>query len=481
MPTSFEHDPHHFPELWRSAYQLLEQSVVPYQLRTWIQPLHFHGSEPTESGHRVHLSAVNSFSAQWVRDNLLQRIEDAFTQVHGAPCQVVISTENHPQSTMEDDFNPPVESRRPAVPQLTPRTPEPQNKPQPPRIEAIPSSLRRHEPAVDPRYTFSNFVVGSSNQFAKGSALAVAERPGALYNPLFLYGPPGLGKTHLMHAIGNHVLSLNPKARVAYLSAETFVNELIESLRGSMPAFRAKYRDSYDLLLIDDIQFIAGKGATEQEFFHTFNAFHTSKRQIVMCSDRSPKDIDGLEDRLRTRFEWGLVTDIQPPEIETRIAILKTKAERDDIYLPDDVAVFLATHIKSDVRALEGMLIHLQAQSSLTGAEISIDMARTLLKQSAAEEGNHYTVENIQHAAAKFFHLKPSDLKSASRAQSIALPRQIAIYLIRKYTGMGYKDLAQIFGGKDHTTMIHAVKKIEQGIQSNSSLREQVEGVQNLL
>jgi chromosomal replication initiator protein len=233
--------------------------------------------------------------------------------------------------------------------------------------------------------------------------------------------------------------------------------------------------------LIDDIQFIAGKKQTEEEFFHTFNALHSSKRQIVVTSDRPPKEIEGLEERIRTRFEWGMVADIQPPEIETRIAILKAKAERDDIYLPDDVATFLATYIKSSVRELEGKLIKLQMQASLTGSEISLEMAKLLLKNELPEEGSHYTVESIQAAVAKHFGIRVQDLKAETRARKISFPRQIAMYLIRKYTGIGLKDIGSYFSGRDHSTVVHACDKIEQGLETDESIRDAVESIQNLL
>jgi chromosomal replication initiator protein len=339
-----------------------------------------------------------------------------------------------------------------------------------------------HESGLDPRYVFDTFVVGASNQFAHASAVAVAEHPARQYNPLFLYSPPGLGKTHLLHAIGNHLLATKPNSRVAYLSAEKFVNELIESVQHRrMSQFRAKYRDSYDMILIDDIQFIAGKSTSEEEFFHTFNELYSSKRQIVLSCDRPPKEIEGLEERLRTRFEWGLLADITPPEIETRIAILKAKAERDDIYLPDEVATFLASHIKTNVRELEGVLIRLQAHASLSGAEISLEMAKQELKSAAPEEGAHFTIESIQGAVAKHFHLKLGELKAPTRVQNIALPRQIAMYLIRKYTGLGYKEIGRFFGGKDHSTIMHGCRKVEGEMETNALIRDAVEAIQNSL
>ncbi len=471
MRIHFDQDSAPMPELWQAAYRILEQSLGSQLLRTWIQPLAFQGTETTESGVRVLLAAPNDFSANWVRDNFQRALESAFAQVTGSPCQIRLSTAAAPAQP-EITFEPPVEYR----PQVA--APAPESRPSAVKID----TRALHENTLDPRYTFESYVVGASNQFAHASAVAVAEQPARQYNPLFIYSPPGLGKTHLLHAIGNHLLVKNPMARVAYLSAEKFVNELIESIsHNRMSAFRNKYRDSYDLILIDDIQFIAGKGKSEEEFFHTFNALHSSKRQIVMTSDRPPKEIEKLEERLRTRFEWGLVSDIIPPEIETRIAILKCKAEREDIYLPDDVATFLATYIKSNVRELEGVLVKLQAQSSLTGAEISLEMAKQQLKTAVPEEGSHFTVESIQQAVTKYYHLKLPDLKSTSRAQNVTMPRQIAMYLIRKYTGIGLKEIGAYFGGKDHTTVMHACKKVESGIEANAALREQVEAIQNLL
>lgn len=479
MRTSLQIDSSQWPELWQAAYRILEQSVVPNQLRAWIQPLQLLATEPTTTGIRIQLCAPNDFSAQWVKDHYAKAIESAFSQVTGGSCELAFVAQAENESRIPV-FEPPVVE----VPQSAPA-------PAPITVTtsagstlSISGSVQRpsHEGLIDPRYTFDSFVVGASNQFAYASSIAVAEQPARQYNPLFLYSHPGLGKTHLLHAIGNHVMAKNPQARVAYLSAEKFVNELIDSLQHNrMSQFRTKYRDSFDLLLIDDIQFIAGKVKTEEEFFHTFNALHSSKRQIVVTSDRPPKEIEGLEERVRTRFEWGLVADIHPPEIETRIAILKAKAERDDIYLPDDVATFLATYIKTNVRELEGVLIRLQAQASLTGAEISLEMAKHELKTATPEEGSTFTIESIQSAVAKHFHLKLNDFKSTSRARSISLPRQIAMYLIRKYTGLGFKEIGHYFGGKDHTTILHACNKIEKGMESDLGIREAVESIQNQL
>lgn len=464
MQPSYNMDPSQWSEIWQAVYRILEQSIVSTQLRTWIQPLEIEKIESSDNKIRVVFGAVSEFTVQWIRDQHIKTIETAFSQVTGYPCEIVLPVKEGVDSDIPD-FEPPIEVR-PAIPSSSSSV-------------GAPVLL---ENSLDLRYTFQSFVVGASNQFAHASAVAVAEQPARQYNPLFLYSSPGLGKTHLLHAIGNHVLAKQPQFRVAYLSAEHFVNELIDCLQHhQMPQFRTKYRDSYDLIMIDDIQFIAGKAKSEEEFFHTFNALYSSKRQLIVSSDRPPKEIVGLAERVRTRFEWGLVADIQPPEIETRIAILKTKAERDDIYLPDDVATFLATHIKTNVRELEGVLIRLQAQASLTGAEISIEMAKNELKSAIPEESSHFTVEMIQNAVAKHYHLKAQDFKSSARLRSVARPRQIAMYLIRKYTGLGFKEIGHYFGGKDHTTILHACSKIEQGLDGDPSIREEVESIQNLL
>ena len=485
MRTSFTASPEEtlkWPELWQAAYRILEQTVVPEQLHAWIQPLRMINSEKKNAGKMsVRIAAPNDFSARWVSDRYRKSIEAALTQVTGIECEIDIQVTESDSGSLAP-YEPPVEYTAPPYSDhVRASSLDPIHSNSGVVINAGTRAVQ-NDNHLDLRYTFESFVVGASNQFAHASAVAVAEQPARRYNPLFFYGSPGLGKTHLLHAIGNQLLKKNPSARVAYLSAEKFVNEFIESIQhGRMPQFRTKYRDSYEMILIDDIQLIAGKNKCEEEFFHTFNALYGSKRQIVLTSDRPPKEIEGLEERIRTRFECGLIADITIPEIETRIAILKAKAERDDIYLPDDVATFLASHIKTNVRELEGVLIRLQAQASLSGAEISLEMAKHELRTSIPEEGPHFTIESIQSAVAKHFHMKAQDLKATSRKSSVAVPRQIAMYLIRKYTGLGFKDIGQYFGGKDHTTIIHACNKIEKSLDSDRTIREAVESIQNLL
>ncbi|MBN22107.1 MAG: chromosomal replication initiator protein DnaA [Bdellovibrionaceae bacterium] len=484
MKSSLETNRSDWPELWQATYRILEDQVVPNQLRAWIQPLEWEKSEQNESKIQVFFKAQNDFSAAWVRDQYQGTIEKALTQVTGKTAKIEVSAKEGTENA-EPQLGARVE-RSPLTLDPTDSHPMTKSTPIQPVTKGVVLTTNEKqtslEAGLDPRYTFETYVVGNSNQFAHASAAAVAESPAQQYNPLFIYSEPGLGKTHLLHAIGNHVLSKNPQAKVRYISAESFVNELIESIQHhKMSQFRSLYRNSYDILLIDDVQFIAGRKKTEEEFFHTFNALYGSKRQIVLASDRPPKEIESLEQRLVTRFEWGLVSDITAPEIETRIAILKSKAELDDIYLPDDIATFLATYVKDNVRELEGILIRLQAQAALTGAEISMEMAKHELRAAVPEQGSQLTVETIQEIVAKHFGIKVTDLKSTSRMKSIALPRQIAMYLIRKYTGLGFKDIGNHFGGKDHTTILHAYHKIDKSYEKDVSIREAVEAIQNQL
>lgn len=328
---------------------------------------------------------------------------------------------------------------------------------------------------LNPKYTFDSFVIGNSNRFAHAASLAVAESPAKAYNPLFIYGGVGLGKTHLMHAIGHFILQSNPKARVVYVSSEKFTNELINSIKDdSNIEFRNKYRN-VDVLLIDDIQFIAGKERTQEEFFHTFNALHEANKQIILSSDRPPKEIPTLEDRLRSRFEWGLIADIQPPDFETRIAILKKKADVEKLDIPNEVMVYIASQIKSNIRELEGALIRIVAYSSLTNREVSVDLASEALKDIISnKKSKQITIEYIQEAVAAYYNLRVEDLKSQRRTRNVAFPRQIAMYLARKLTDMSLPKIGEEFGGRDHTTVIHAYEKISESLQKDEALQSAI-------
>jgi chromosomal replication initiator protein len=323
---------------------------------------------------------------------------------------------------------------------------------------------------LNPRYTFDAFVIGSGNQFAHAACQAVAERPSKAYNPLFLYGPVGMGKTHLMQAIGHEIKRTSPQAAICYISSEKFTNDMINSLRyDKMTSFRDRYR-SVDVLLIDDIQFLAQKERTQEEFFHTFNALHESMKQIVIASDRPPKELAEIEDRLRSRFEWGLIADIQPPDLETKVAILQKKAENEKVTLPTDVALYIASNIRSNVRELEGALIRLVAHSSLIGAEITLSYAQQVLKNFIDSQARKVTIESIQKATAEQFGLRLVEIKAKNNSRAIVYPRQIAMYLAKHLTEASLPEIGRQFGGKHHTTVLHSVEKIDQARNSDKDL-----------
>jgi chromosomal replication initiator protein len=323
------------------------------------------------------------------------------------------------------------------------------------------------EPPLNPRYTFESFVVGSSNQFAHAAARAVAEVPSKSYNPLYIYGGVGLGKTHLMHAIGHYIMARN-RQRVVYVSTDRFINEMINAIRfDRLQAFREKYR-AVDVLLVDDIQFIAGKDRTQAEFFHVFNALHDSQRQIVISSDCPPRQIPTIEERLQSRFEWGLIADIQPPDIETKVAILRKKAEVEKVEIQENVALFIASKVRTNIRELEGSLIRLIAFASLTGREIDLDLTREVLKDLLQADDKPITIEMIQKLVADHYNLKISDLKAKNNSSAVAFPRQVAMYLSKQLTRTSLPEIGKSFGGKHHSTVIHSIRKIDNMRQSDS-------------
>src|SRR5438477_4446696 len=391
------------------------------------------------------LAHSSKFMIDWVRDNLLDVLLQDLEAQHGSKCLVKFVVRERPGTDAEIPEAPAVETRAPIT--------------SPPPSDPPPSRQLQ----INPKYTFESFVVGPSNQFAVAACTAVSNAPGKAYNPLFLYGGVGLGKTHLVHAVGNHALKQNPNVHVVYLSSEAFTNDLIHALeQHRMPEFRARYREKCDVLLLDDIQFLSNKKQTMEEFFHTFNALHEAGKQIFVTSDKLPTEIDGFEERLRSRFQWGLIADIQPPEVETRVAILKKKATNDKIVLPDDVALFLGTHIRSNVRELEGSLIRLAAFASLTGAALTVDLAQDVLKNILVVRGDKPDVPTIIKVVAEARQVKPQDIKGDRRQQNIARARQVAMYLTRKITGLSYPVIGEKFGGKDHSTVINAEQRIEQ-------------------
>lgn len=330
---------------------------------------------------------------------------------------------------------------------------------------------------LNQRFRFDNFVVGSSNQFAHAAARAVASSPSRSYNPLFLYGGVGMGKTHLMHAIGSALLEQYPAMRIVYTSSERFMNEMISCIKSDrMPAFHRYYR-SADVLLVDDIQILAGKERTQEEFFHTFNELYENQKQIVLCSDSAPKHTPGLVERLRSRFEWGLLVDIQPPDLETKMAILDKKAENEGVVLPEDVRVYIATKTKSNVRELEGALVKLMAYSSVTGSPITLAMAQQVLKYLIPNQERRVTMDSVLRAVAEKFQLQPAQLKQKTNAQNIAYPRQVAMYLIKELTGSSLPEIGRMFAGKHHTTVLHSVQKIDKLRQKDVDLNRLIHSV----
>jgi chromosomal replication initiator protein len=444
-------------KVWFEALSNLQKVLTQHTFNTWIQPLKF----IEVKNDSIFLEVPNDFFKEMIIENYVAMIKEAVSVVCKSKLNVQLQV-CHTTSEKSSGTGNIQEA-----------------------IEAtlLPEYIKGPDfnPNLNPKYTFDTFVCGASNQFAHAAAQAVANNPAATYNPLFIYGGVGLGKTHLLTAIGNHVYRNNKNARVCYYSSEKFMNELINCLRYSkMDSFRNKFR-SMDVLLIDDVQFIAGKERTQEEFFHTFNSLHESHKQIVVTSDKFPKDMPGLEQRLRSRFEWGLIADIQPPDMETKMAILKKKSELDHINLPDDVALFLASSTTSNIRELEGMLIRLGAYASLTGNEISLSMAREVLKDIIVEKNKDITIEMIQKFVAEFFNLKISDLKSEKRLKTLVIPRQIAIYMCRELTKASYPEIGEKFGGKDHSTIIHSVKKITKQITFDFEIKNNIETIRRSL
>jgi chromosomal replication initiator protein len=406
--------------VWDEVLEKIEAHVNEHSFKTWFRPTHLLAEDDTGLVVRV----PNNWFAEWLRSNYGALIEEALRQANrpGLPVQF--------RADRED-----------AAPSPSSGAGEP-------------------TPALNPRYRFDSFVVSSCNQFAHAAATAVAEQPRRAYNPLYIYGGVGLGKTHLMQAIGNHVAQRRGM-RMTYISSEQFVNELINAIRFERTLeFKERFR-SVDLLLIDDIQFLAGKERTQEEFFHTFNALYDAEKQIVITSDVPPRDIPTLEERLRSRFEWGLIADLQPPDLETKIAILRKKAEMEQADVPDDVALFVASSCKSNIRELEGALIRLVAYASMKRQAITLDLARETLRDLLPSESPAATAESIQKLVANYYNLKVIELKSRNNSPQVAFPRQVAMYLCKHLTGCSLQEIGHRFGGKHHSTVIHAVRKIE--------------------
>lgn len=421
---------------WEKIRDILSRELSEQSFRTWFDPVRC--IEITSSA--LILTVPDAYFGQWLKNHYENLIQSAVEETTGNRCSV--------------DYKVEAPIRTP----LTIPVSEPQTKK---------TGSEAREADLNNKYNFDNFVVGPGNRFAHAASYAVCEAPARQYNPLFIYGPVGLGKTHLMQSIAHEIKKRHPEFRVLYISSEKFTNQLISAIQNrSTPQFRNKYR-SVDLLLIDDIHFLAEKEATQEEFFHTFNALYDAHKQIVVSSDRPPKDIPGLEERLVSRFGWGLVTDIQPPDFETRVAILKKKMEKETVEVPDDVAYFIASKIRSNIRELEGALIRVVAFCTLTRQPLNVKIAQEVLKDSLKEEEQKISIEQIQKVVAEFFHLKVSDLRAKRRSRSIARPRQIAMYLVRTITSHSLPEIGEYFGGRDHTTVLHAVNKLGMEIEQN--------------
>ena len=427
--------------VWTDILSRVETKVNRHSFYTWFKPTVF----VAEADQTVRVRVPNPLFRDWLTKHYASVISEAMTEINRDGMQISFVIAGDPvQHT-----NPP-----------------PASKPAP--IEDTPPIAGGPPPrGLNPRYTFGTFVVGSSNQFASAASQAVAEAPSRSYNPLFLYGGVGLGKTHLMHAIGQYLLDQTPSLKLTYISSERFMNEMINAVRyDRVLDFRQRYR-SMDVLLVDDIQFLAGKEGTQTEFFHTFNSLYDAQKQIVISSDCPPHEIPTLEERLRSRFEWGLIADIQPPDLETKVAILKKKAGAEAVPLPDDVALYIADRIKSNIRELEGSLIRLIAYASLTGSQISLPLAQDVLRNLLDRDEQPVTVEMIQKFIANYYQLKVADLKSRNNATSVTLPRQIAMYLCKTLTNASLPQIGKSFGGKHHSTVIYSIRKIQNRCQKD--------------
>ena len=444
--------------IWKKCLEKIEQSILPDSYTTWFSPTY---PRNLEDG-LITIAVPNQFYRKCLIENYRELIENTLKTVADESILVDFCIESEKNSYTEQDKLDLV---------ITEESKTNENK----------LGLEVCSQTLSSKHTFSNFVVGSSNQFAHAAALAVANNPSIAYNPLFIYGAVGLGKTHLLHAIGNNIQKSNPNSRVRYISAESFTVDLIESIkRDKMPFFRKRYRP-LDVLLIDDIQFIAGKERTQEEFFYTFNALYESQKQVVISCDRYPKDIQNIEERIKSRFESGLVADINTPDLETKVAILYKKAELHKKEIPQDVAIFIASNIKSNIRELEGFLLRVIAYSSFTHRKIDLQITKEVLKDFTFDKKKNFTIQNIIKTVASYYDIKVSDIKSKRRTREISTTRQIAMYLCREHTKSSLPEIGKQFGGKDHTTVIFSHKKISANIKENKDLKSSIQEILNLI
>jgi chromosomal replication initiator protein len=447
--------------IWEEILSRVQAKVNRHSFYTWFKPTAF----VADDGMTVTVRVPNALFKDWITKHYSGVIAEALDEVRRTEALVNFVASGTPEAEAPVSSAPRASDSKMSIPQPGTRSSEPGSR----NLEAgtfgnedsLPPVMPTSSAGLNPRYTFDTFIVGSSNQFAHAACRAVAEAPSRSYNPLFIYGGVGLGKTHLMHAIGHYVLLHDRNLVLTYISSERFMNEMINAVRyDRLIDFRERYR-SVDVLLVDDVQFLAGKEGTQNEFFHTFNALYDSQKQIVLSSDCPPHEIEQLEERLRSRFEWGLIADIQSPDLETKVAILKKKAEAEAVPLPDSVAIYIAGRIKSNIRELEGSLIRLIAYASLTGRELSVDLAQEVLRNVKDHEEKAITIDHIQKFVSDYYQLRLADLKSRNNSKSIAMPRQVAMYLCKKLTHASLPEIGRSFGGKHHSTVIHSIRKVE--------------------
>jgi chromosomal replication initiator protein len=459
---------------WMQILAALEKKVVRQSFETWLKPTRF-----SHAAGRTLYVRVPSPQFQHIGDKYGDLIQEAIDlqSLDFDDVSFVTAEEDPsvPPQRRDGGFGP-VPDRAPSTPHAAPHTAAaPRTMPEQARFDWSTAAQ------LNQRYTFDAFVIGNGNQFARAAALAVAERPSRAYNPLFIYGGVGMGKTHLMHAIGHEVKRRQPMASICYASAEKFTNEMITSLRNDrMTSFRDRFR-TVDVLLIDDIQFIAQKERTQEEFFHTFNALHESMKQIVIASDRPPKELAEIEDRLRSRFEWGLIADIQPPDLETKVAILQKKAESEQVHLPTDVALFVASNVRTNVRELEGALVRLIAWCQLNRMDITLASTQQCLKQFIDMQVRKITIEAIQRAVSEQFGMRVSDLKQKNNSRNVVVPRQIAMYLAKQMTEASLPEIGRQFGNKHHTTVMHSISKIDEQRRADKDLHRTLNKLQEQL
>ena len=446
--------------MWSNCLQRLEQELSDQQLNTWIRPLQI-----IEENNQIRLLAPNRFVQDWVKQNFQEKIQTILSGLD--PEQDIRLLVEIGSQSKAGEKSPPI-------------TPPPKTKSFFTHSESqVNQSFVEHN--INPLFTFDNFVEGKSNQLAKAASMQVAENPGSAYNPLFFYGGVGLGKTHLMHAVGNMMLKHNPDARITYIHSERFVGHMVKALQhNSIDAFKQHYR-SLDAILVDDIQFFAGKERSQEEFFHTFNALLEGGSQIILTCDRYPKEVEGLEERLRSRFGWGLPVCIDPPELETRVAILQKKAEEANISLPNEVAFFIAKRIRSNIRELEGAFRRVMATANFTASPITLDFAKEALRDLIALQERTITMDNIQKTVAEYYKIRTSDLHSNRRSRSITRPRQLAMALSKELTNHSLPEIGAAFGGRDHTTVLHGCRKIAELRESDNKIDEDYKNMIRIL